>query len=184
VQERIMKCYRVLTVVLLLTGVTACNSNPPKGPACELPAGPDLNASVSSARFDLETGCADRFDSYFERLMSIAEGDPKKENKAVFSDFLLWANQQGLLSKRQARRHYNRYFGVKFVSLMSDYSVCSDVCPRQQQLLSEMRDELADKERGLLKVSADPVSYQRASQLYRETELVFGATCAACRPVE
>ena len=39
-------------------------------------------------------------------------------------------------------------------------------------------------ERGLLKISADPLSYQRALQLYRETELVLQATCAACGPVE
>ena len=175
-----MNRYQILTTVLLMAGLAACNSNPSKGPTCELPAGPDLTASIESAKFDLETGCADRFDDYFERLLQIAEGDPTQENKAKFSNFLLWSNHQGLLSKRQARRYYNRHFGIKFVSLMSDYSVCSDVCPRRQQLLSEMRSELSDKERGLIKVSADPVAYQRADQLYRESELVFGATCAAC----
>jgi len=170
--------------VLALAALAACNSNPPKAPSCELPNDPDLNASISAAQFDLETGCASRFDDYFERLLTIAEGDPKKQNKGLFSDHLLWANQQGLLSKRQARQRYNRYFGIKFVTLMSDYSVCSDICPRQQQVLSDMRQELSDKQQGLVRVSADPLSFQRANQLFRETELVFGATCTACRAAE
>lgn len=175
---------RKLPIILaglgLVTVLSACNSNPPREAACSLPAGPHLDQAVGKARFDLETGCEGRFDDYFDRLLSIAEGDPKAENKAVFSDFLLWAHQQGLLSKRQARRYYNRYFGIKYVSLMGDYSVCSDTCRHPQQSLQEMQQELADKERGLLKVSGDRRSYSRASRLYRETELVLEATCTAC----
>jgi len=168
-----------LAATLALT-LTACNSNPSHEPVCNLPQGHDLDQAISAARFDLETGCETRFDDYFTRLLTIAEGDPKPENKARFSDFLLWANDQGLLSKRQARAYYNRYFGIKYVSLMSDYSVCSSTCPQQSQVLREMQQELADKEKGLLKVSADKRSYHRAHQLLGETELVLEATCTAC----
>ncbi len=164
----------------LVAILSACNSNPSREPVCSLPKGPDLEQSLGKARFDLETGCEGRFDDYFSRLLSIAEGDPKLENKARFSDFLLWANQQGLLSKQQARRYYNRYFGIKFVSLMGDYSVCSDTCKRKGEVLQSMRQELADKEQGLLKVSGDRRAYSRASRLLRESELVLEATCTAC----
>jgi hypothetical protein len=47
-----------------------------------------------------------------------------------------------------------------------------------------MKQELGDKELGLLKVSADRRTYQRAMQLYNETELVLEATCSACGPLE
>ena len=174
----------ILAAALLTLGLAGCNSNPPREPLCNPPQGHNLEQAMSSARFDLQTGCEAGFDNYLQHLLSIAEGDPKKDNQGQFSDFLVWSNETGLQSKRQARETYNRYFGVKYVSLMADYSVCSDTCRNKSQVLADMRQELSDKERGLLKISADPLSYQRALQLYRETELVLQATCAACGPVE
>ena len=174
----------LVTVTALATSLAACSSNPVRATACSLPEGPNLEQAISAARFDLETGCEHEFDAYYQRLLTIAEGDPKPENKAAFSDFLLWANNTGLLSKRQARELYNRYFGIKYVTLVSDYSVCSQTCPRQSDVMREMNRELADKEQGLLKISADRLNYTRASNLYQETELVLEATCEACGPVE
>jgi len=171
-------------VAVLATALTACNSNPSRATACSLPEGPDLDRAISAARFDLETGCEQQFDQYFQRLLTIAEGDPKKDNKAAFSEFLIWANEEGLLSKRQARETYTRYFGVKYVSLVSDYSVCDQTCPRQDEVMREMNRELVDKEQGLLKVSADRREYYRANRLFQETELVLEATCEACGPIE
>jgi len=171
-------------VAVLATALTACNSNPSRATACSLPEGPDLDRAISATRFDLETGCEQQFDQYFQRLLTIAEGDPKKDNKAAFSEFLIWANEEGLLSKRQARETYTRYFGVKYVSLVSDYSVCDQTCPRQDEVMREMNRELVDKEQGLLKVSADRREYYRANRLFQETELVLEATCEACGPIE
>ena len=179
-----MKLAGLVTVAALTTSLAACSSNPVRATACSLPEGPNLEQAISAARFDLETGCEHEFDAYFQRLLTIAEGDPKPENKAGFSDFLLWANNTGLLSKRQARELYNRYFGIKYVTLVSDYSVCSQTCPRQSDVMREMNRELADKEQGLLKISADRLNYTRASNLYQETELVLEATCEACGPLE
>ena len=173
-----------VAAVVMASALTACNSNPPRATACSLPAGPDLNQAVAAARFDLETGCEQQFDQYFQRLLTIAEGDPKKDNKATFSEFLIWANETGLLSKRQARETYTRYFGVKYVSLISDYSVCDQTCPRQDEVMREMNRELVNKEQGLLKVSADRREYYQANRLFQETELVLEATCEACGPVE
>ena len=173
-----------VAATLLATALTACNSSPSRATACSLPEGPDLDRAISAARFDLETGCEQQFDQYFQRLLTIAEGDPKKDNKAAFSEFLVWANEEGLLSKRQARETYTRYFGVKYVSLISDYSVCDQTCPRQDEVMREMNRELVDKEQGLLKVSADRREYYRANRLFQETELVLEATCEACGPVE
>jgi hypothetical protein len=164
--------------------LAACNANPPRASACSLPEGHNLERAISAARFDLTTGCEQQFDEYFQRLLTIAEGDPKKDNKVAFSDFLIWANEEGLLSKRQARELYTRYFGVKYVTLISDYSVCAQTCPRQQEVMREMNRELVDKEQGLLKVSADQREYYRANRLFQETELVLDATCEACGPID
>ena len=169
-----------VALAAMATLLTACNSNPTRATACSLPQGPDLNRAIAAARFDLETGCEQQFDQYFQRLLTIAEGDPKKDNKSAFSEFLIWANEEGLLSKRQARETYTRYFGVKYVSLISDYSVCDQTCPRRHEVMREMNQELVDKEQGLLKVSADRREFYRANRLFQETELVLEATCEAC----
>lgn len=179
-----MKLGGIVAMTAIGASLAACSNSPARTTSCSLPEGPNLEQAISQARFDLETGCEHEFDTYFQRLLTIAEGDPKKENKASFSDFLLWSNDVGLLSKRQARETYNRYFGVKYVSLVSDYSVCSQTCPQQSDVMRNMNQELGDKEQGLLKVSADRLNYTRASNLYQETELVLEATCEACGPVE
>lgn len=166
------------TILALL--LAACETTPQRKTTCAPPQVTNLDQAISATRFDMETGCEGSFDAYFQSLLAIAEGDPKKENKAKFSDFLVWANDEGLLSKRQTREIYNRYFGVKYVSLASDYSVCSETCPRQDDVLREMRRELSDKEQGLLKISADRRNYYRASQLFQESELVLEAACEAC----
>jgi hypothetical protein len=179
-----IKLAGVATVAAITTTLAACSTNPTQVASCTVPKGPNLEEAISAARFDLETGCENRFDDYFQRLLVIAEGDPKKENKASFSEFLLWANDSGLLSKRQAREKYNRYFGIKYMSLVSDYSVCAQACPNQSDVMRNMNLELADKEQGLLKISADRLNYTRASNLFQETELVLEATCEACGPIE
>jgi predicted NUDIX family phosphoesterase len=128
----------------------------------------------------LQQGCEASFDRYYDDLLSIAEGDPQPENKRAFSEFLVWSSDEGLLSRRQAKDYYNRYFNVKFISLAGDYNNCSHTCPRRDRILLNMERELSDKERGLMKVSLDNQGYYRADELYQEVELVLEATCTAC----
>jgi hypothetical protein len=135
---------------------------------------------VDQVKGSLANGCAAYFDSYYDDLLRTAEGDPKPENKRVFSEFLVWSADEGLLSKRQAKEYYNRYFNVKFMTLASDYNNCSHTCPRRDRVLLDMERELGDKERGLLKVSLDNDGYYRADELFKEVELVLEATCTAC----
>jgi len=180
-QSHLRSAAAAASLYLLLA---ACNSNPPKGPVCSAPGGNDLEQALEDARYDMKAGCESQFDRYFVQLLTIAEGDPKPENAALFSDYLVWASEEGLLSKRQAQLLYNRYFSVKYVTLMSDYSVCSETCRHQPEVLRDMRAELGDKEQGLLKVSANNTAYRRASRLFQEAELVLDATCASCGQAE
>ena len=46
--------------------------------------------------------------------------------------------------------------------------------------LANMKEELRDKQVGLLKASEDKSSYYRADHLLKETQLVLEATCRAC----
>ena len=98
----------------------------------------------------------------------------------AFSDHLMRVNDMGIISRRQAEGLYNRYFNIKFVSLQGDYNTCSQTCPVRQQVLSDMRAELHDKELGLMRASNDAASFYRADTLLKEADLVLEATCRAC----
>jgi len=146
-----------------------------------LAVGQRIEAGImAETRFDLRSGCASRYDDYFHGLLQIGAQNPDGDNRRRFSQFLEWSVDQGLLGRRQAQQRYNRYFNVKYVSLMSDYSVCSETCPNRNRLYGDMQQERRDKELGLLKISADRSQYQRADRLFHETELVLEATCSAC----
>ena len=169
----------IRTLLFLVASLTlaSCAST---SPDCGGPTTRNLDAAISSVQGNLVNGCQAHFDSYFNSLLDVAEGDPKPENKRAFSEFLVWSSDQGLLSQRQAENYYNRYFNVKFMSMRGDYNNCSHTCPNKRKVLIDMEHELSDKERGLLKVSRDADGYYRADQLYQEIELVLEATCTAC----
>jgi hypothetical protein len=158
--------------------LAACATTPPP---CVSPQTRNLNHAILDVQSNLrDGGCAAHFDRYYDELLTIAEGDPKAENKRVFSEFLVWSSDAGLLSQRQARDYYNRYFNVKFTSMQGDYNNCSHTCPRRDRVMRNMERELSDKERGLMKISLDGDGYYRADKLYQEVELVLEATCTAC----
>ncbi|MEE8527666.1 MAG: hypothetical protein V3S70_03740 [Gammaproteobacteria bacterium] len=161
--------------------LASCATTPPP---CGGPQTRNFDTAVDVVQSQLMNGCEAHFDRFFDDLLTIAEGDPKAENKRKFSEFLVWSSEQGLLSRRQAQRYYNRYFNVKFMALESDYNNCSHTCPRRDKVLRNMERELSDKERGLLKVSLDNESYYRADELFQEIELVLEATCTACGAVQ
>jgi len=157
--------------------LAACAATPP---ACNSPQTRNLEHAIDDVKANLAGGCVAHFDRYYDDLLTIAEGDPKPENKRIFSEFLVWSGDEGLLSQRQARDYYNRYFNVKFTSMQGDYNNCSHTCPRRTRVMMDMQRELSDKERGLLKVSLDNDGYNRSDELYQEIELVLEATCTAC----
>lgn len=168
---------KTITLVAAVAFLGGCAATPPP---CEGPTTRNLDAAVMHVKNKLATGCTAQFDGYFDTLLTTAEGNPRPENKRVFSEFLVWTADEGLLSQRQAKDYYNRFFNVKFMTLASDYNTCSHTCPRRDRVLLDMERELSDKERGLLRVSRDDAGYYRADRLYKEVELVLEATCTAC----
>ena len=170
---------RTATLLVAFTtfALASCASSPPP---CEGPQSRNLSSAVDHVKGALGNGCAAHFDRFYDDLLRTAEGDPKPGNKRVFSEFLVWSADEGILSQRQAKEYYNRYFNVKFMTLQGDYNNCSHTCPRRDRVLLDMERELGDKERGLLKVSLDNDGYYRADELFKEVELVLEATCTAC----
>ncbi len=132
------------------------------------------------AESKLSTGCEYSLDNYLDQLLDIAANNPDSDNRRQFSDFLVRISDQGVISKRQAKSTYNRYFNVKFVSLTGEYNTCSQTCPVKSRVLADMQSELLDKELGLVQASQDSASYYRADHLLKEVQLVLEATCRAC----
>jgi hypothetical protein len=167
-----------LALAYLAVALPGCTTTPVVD--CTGPQSRSLDDAFAYVEDRLASGCEYQFDAYLADLLSIAEGDPRPENKRKFSEFLVAAGDSGLLSNRQARDIYNRYFNVKFVSLQGDYNNCTHTCPRMDNVLDNMENELLHKELGLLRVSEDAQGYYRADRLFKEAELVLEATCLAC----
>ena len=168
----------LLAAGALLALVAACAT--PQPDHCGGRLGSNLQSAMSESENRLATGCAYYFDGYFNELLDIAEANPDPENKRMFSDYLVRTSSSGIISKRQAQVLYNRYFNVKFVSFTGDYNTCAQTCPVRDEVVSNMRAELLDKQLGLMAASRDKSSYYRADQLLKETELVLEATCRSC----
>jgi hypothetical protein len=165
----------ILTSLTLVSCVTTDTTD-----VCSIPLKPGLSNAIREAEDKLTKGCEYSFDSYFVQLLDIATENPDANNKRQFSDFLVRASDSGIISKRQAKTTYNRYFNIKFVSLTGEYNTCSQTCPTRSKVLAEMQGELLDKELGLVRASADNASYYRADHLLKEAQLVLEATCRAC----
>ncbi len=168
-----------LTSLALIFFVVGCTTTQ-TADQCGVHLKAPLRTAMAVVEDRLASGCGTYYEGYVSELINIAKENPAVENKKAFSDFLVSLSDQGIISKRQAKELYNRYFNVKFVSLDGEYSTCSQVCPVRDKVLLEMRQELLDKEIGLLQASNDKAGYYRADLLLKESEIVLEATCRAC----
>ena len=177
----------LLTIILLITVtgfiLSSCSSRPFVNQSCTLPSGVSLDEALAHSREDLgHLECEVMFDSYFESLVDVAKRDPEMANKRKFSDFLQWANNQGIIDRIQARNYYNRYFNTTFMSLPDEYNVCSSCSEdNQKDLEIQLEAELGQKEEGLLRACQDKNAFYLASDQYNSIMLLLDATCTACR---
>ena len=175
------------TILLLITFIglllSSCGTGPYVNPSCTPPAGVNLEEALVHSREDLgHLECEVLFDSYYERLIEVAKRDPDIANKRKFSDFLEWANNEGIIDKIQARNYYNRYFNTTFMSLPDEYNVCSSCSEKNQKDLEiHLEEELGQKEEGLLRACQDKNAYYIAADQYNSIMLLLDATCTACR---
>jgi len=189
-----MKNYSVKTVTtVLLAGLilTGCNQYMPKKsvntarieniqPICTMPTGKRVGAAFSHVKEDLASdSCQHQYDRYFSTLIDIATGDPAKENRKRFSDFITWSYQRGIISKVQGKDYYTRYFSPTFKSLSDTRNVCSATRDKAA-LFNDLQAELKQKKKGLLQVSGDRDAYFNTLKEHNDIVLVLEATAMAC----
>jgi hypothetical protein len=175
-----IKNMSVFSLIVAASFLLAACTSTQVADACTVSFDSSLAKSMRTVEGKLSDGCEYSFDNYFEQLLDVAADNPDADNKRQFSDFLVRVSDQGVISKRQAKATYNRYFNVKFVSLTGEYNTCSQTCPVRSRVLADMQSELLDKQTGLVEASEDSASYYRADLLLKETQLVLEATCRAC----
>jgi len=147
---------------------------------CPIPSGHLIDNAFETAKSTLSNPeCRYKFETVFTALLNICEGAPDMKNKELFSGFFVWAKDQGIISKMQAKKYYTRYFSNRFVSLPGDYQTCSH-CPRIKTVFAECWDEIENKEQGLLKICGDKATYAKAYDDLQKIELILEATCSAC----
>jgi len=170
-------------IAVLALLMFSCGNKQYLKPSCTLPSGVNLEEALAHSRENLDRlECERMFDNYYERLIDVAKRDPDIENRRRFSNFLMWANDAGIIDKIQARNYYNRYFNTTFMSLQDDFNVCSS-CPEnaKRDLEVELQKELGQKEDGLLRACQDKQAYYIAADQYNSILLLLDATCTACR---
>ena len=177
--------YAILFVLLLGCNQTQM-SKPlpvvakPAPPVC-LPSGKHVEPAFTQARNALKKDpCVYQFEQILQQLLTISEGDPENKNKQRFSAFLQWSSAQGIISKTQAKEYYTTYFGLYFMALpRSGYTTCS-ICPKVAHIRRKLHTEIGQKRLGLLRVSADKKTYQKAVQDHNALQTILKAVCHAC----
>lgn len=180
----------IVLSMLMLTGcpISEKNTKEPvvESASCELGAHKSLTPAIEQAKVKMKhPACQMEFQTIFDDLLDIAEeSGASLEHKKTFTGFLLWAEKEGLISKKQMKNTYGRYFSSKFVSsaVNNQMSIASSVCAKRNglsQVHSSMDVELIDKQRGLLKVLGDKQEYRQAKAVKENLMTVIEATCSA-----
>lgn len=148
---------------------------------CRLSENTNVQRAVGEAKMDLANDqCRPFFDTYLEGLMTIAAGNPSLTYKKDFSDLLVWASEQGIITTLQAKDYYNRYFSITFMSLPSEYNVCSE-CNAKDSIEQNLITELQQKEQGMKASCGDTTSYFEARNQHESVLLFLDAACEACK---
>lgn len=177
---------RLILVIFLALALAGCITTKPEEtaavpslPDCSIPAGHNVAKAFQEAQEMLsDPECSYQFDSSMVSLRRIAKGDPKPENKQLFSNFLVWS-KGNLISTVEAERQYRRYFDHRFTTLPKDGATCS-YCRRQNDIIADMKIEKADKKEGLVDICEDRTTFNLANQQYNSIVLQLEAICQAC----
>ena len=105
-KSRGRKLLGVAMSILLGAQITGCDTHQRVSQIdpCTPPTSHPLQRAVDSVNDSMRfSQCHGNFDGYLQQLMVIAEGDPKKQNKALLDGAITEAHEQGAISALQAK---------------------------------------------------------------------------------
>ena len=149
--------------------------------SCDVPSSKNVSQAFSQSTATLsDAQCHYQFDAHEQALMSLAKGDPGQQNRQYFYNFYTEAAGNGIISKRQAREHYSRYFTTGFAASLPDsHSNCA-TGDRMDNILADLKQEAHMKKEGLLEVLDDRNSWFTAKSHHDNLVLILETTHLAC----
>lgn len=173
-----------ITALLLAFVLTGCNSTSSNGASvtvdCGVPTSKKLNQAITQSQITLsQSQCYRQFNQHFDTLLAVAANEPSKGNKKAFRDYLVFAQNHGIIAKRQMQSLFTSHFSETFVSLSDKQSVCQ-VGKNLNRVASRLDAELAQKKLGLQDILGDNTSYYNATRQRESAILILAATAQAC----
>lgn len=147
---------------------------------CEVVSSKQLDVAIDQAKDNLSRAeCLPFFSTNFASLRETAKGDPKADNRAKFAAWLKWANEQGIISVKQSKESYNRYFNETFVSLPSHGHICGYL--QRHDPVKDMSRELSQKSEGYNDILGDSAGYYRVHAQYTDMKFMLESVASACQ---
>jgi hypothetical protein len=170
-----------LIAISLTTGCATQNAVPVDiTEGCDSVNSKQIDAAFSEAKANLSRAeCAPYFEANFTALKAVAKGNPGEENKARFAQWLSWSNKQGVITVKQSKALYTRYFHSTFVSLPSQGNLCSHLANGDP--VKDMTRELSDKREGYNDIVNDSQGYNAVHQEYDDMKLMLDSVAMACQ---
>ncbi len=148
---------------------------------CAVPDHKQLSVALQGAQATLsERSCHYAFERIHQSLLDIGRQDPGKANKERFLNFYQWSVDQGILSSRQGKEYYNRYFTSGYGHMLpNDRNLCS-LAGGQEQLIKRLDDELVLKKTGLQDILQDRDAYFDAQRTHNDLVFLLETTLLSC----
>lgn len=174
--------------VCLISGLAACAQNPltnlnqqSADANCSKLTHKKLQTAINQAQDALSNrSCHYQFDTLHQQLLNIAENDPAQENGSLFLKFYKWNVSEGVISTKQGKEFYNRYFKPSFGNVLSnDRNVCS-LGANKEELVKNLGRELTYKKTGLQDIMQNRDAYFEAQRIHNELLFLIETTLMAC----
>lgn len=151
-------------------------------PSCSMPTSKSLKGAMAEARETLsKPKCRYKFEELFTALLAAGQGNPQRDNCKRFETFLAWSiDGPAVISEREARVLWMRYFDSRFSFPQPHYSICS-VCDKRDEIMMQVERELADKRLGLIEICDHERKFKTAHANWVTLKIFLKAACEACR---
>jgi len=180
----ISKVVKMLVLSLSLMSVlSACAPSRIKHAevSCNSVSDKNLQTAFESAKGILsQRMCHYEFDALHQQLLSIAKNDPAEGTGLKFLQFYKWNVSEGVISSKQGKNLYNRYFKSTFGHILpNNQNVCS-LRGNKDPLIKELGRELGYKKMGLQEAMQDRDAYFEAQRIHNELVFLLETTLMAC----
>ena len=181
--QEIKPFLRLLGASSLLTVVAGCSQQQTVSSDhfCALSPGKNVDRLFAEADEKLaDRSCHYHYQSIVDRLVEAAKESPGAENEQRFAELLRSSIERGVISKKQGRALFSRYFDTEFYAIKSEPRNSCSALGDKDRMYADMKQELQYKREGLLEILSDEPRFRQAQQHYADLRTVLDAVQVAC----